>query len=359
MTTKDLDPTRVEAFAGRMGGLLNDALLSLSISLGHQTGLFDTMAELPTATSAEIAKAAGLDERYVREVLGALTTGGITTYDGELGTYQLPAEHAALLTRAAGVGNMAALTQFVAMLGSVEQDIVTCFRKGGGVPYSRFPTFHRLMAELSKETIDATLVEGTLGLVDGLRERLDAGIDVADVGCGAGYAMNVLGRAFPKSRFTGLDFSEEAIAAACAQAEDWGLTNVSFEVRDVARLGLTESFDLVTAFDAIHDQADPVAVLRGVSDALRPDGVFLCVDVAASSHLEDNVDHPLGPVIYTISTFHCMTVSLALEGAGLGAAWGEQTAHAMLADVGFRAVDTHRLEGDPFNVYYVARKALG
>ena len=130
------------------------------------------MAGLPPSTSADIAKAADLDERYVREVLGALTTGGITTYDGDLGTYTLPGEHAALLTRAAGVGNMAALTQFVAMLGSVEQDIVTCFREGGGVPYAKFPTFHRLMAELSKETIDATLIDGTLGLVDGLRERL-------------------------------------------------------------------------------------------------------------------------------------------------------------------------------------------
>jgi len=357
MTTTDLDPARIEAFAGRMGGLLNDALLSLSISLGHQTGLFDTMSSLPPSTSAEIAKAADLDERYVREVLGALTTGGITTYDGDLGTYVLPGEHAALLTRAAGVGNMAALTQFVAMLGSVEQDIVTCCREGGGVPYAKYPTFHRLMAELSKETIDATLIDSTLGLVDGLRERLEQGIDVADVGCGAGYAMNVLGRAFPNSRFTGFDFSEEAITAARAQVQEWGLTNVTFEVRDVSDLGVDERFDLVTAFDAIHDQAAPAAVLQGLSNALKPDGVFLCVDVAASSHLEENVEHPLGPVIYTISTFHCMTVSLALDGAGLGAAWGEQTAQAMMADAGFTSVASHRIEDDPFNVYYVARKS--
>ena len=91
------------------------------------------------------------------------------------------------------------------------------------MPYAKFPTFHRVMAELSKETIDATLIDGTLGLVDGLRERLELGIDVADIGCGAGYAMNVLGRAFPNSRFTGLDFSDEAITAARAQAHEWDL----------------------------------------------------------------------------------------------------------------------------------------
>ena len=211
MTALELDPTRIEAFAGRMGGLLNDSLLALSISIGHQTGLFDTMATLPPSTSDEIAKAADLQERYVRETLGALTTGGIVTYDPANGTYTLPPEHAALTTRAAGVMNMAAFTQFVGLLGGVEQEVIRCFRDGGGVPYSSFPTFHRIMAELSKETIDATLLGGTLDLVPGLRERLVAGIDVADVGCGSGYAINVLGRAFPNSRFTGFDFSEEAI----------------------------------------------------------------------------------------------------------------------------------------------------
>jgi hypothetical protein len=97
-------------------------------------------------------------------------------------------------------------------------------------------------------------------------------------------------------------------------------------------------------------------VLRGIADALRPDGVYLCVDIAASSHLEDNLEHPLGPTIYTISTMHCMTVSLALDGAGLGAAWGEQTARSMLADAGFTDVTTERVEGDVFNIYYVAHK---
>ena len=99
-------------------------------------------------------------------------------------------------------------------------------------------------------------------------------------------------------------------------------------MRDVTDLRLTAAFDFITTFDAVHDQAAPDRVLAGIADALRPDGVYLCVDIAASSHLEDNLEHPLGPAIYTISTMHCMTVSLALDGAGLGAAWGEQTALA-------------------------------
>jgi SAM-dependent methyltransferase len=355
MSTTTLDPARLEAFAGRMGGIVNDSLLALSISLGHQSGLFDAMAELPPSTSTEVASAANLHERYVREVLGALASGGIVDYDGVTKKFALPAEHAAFVTRAAGVNNLAAITQFVAICGAVEQDVLRCFREGGGVPYAKFPTFHRQMDEMTRDTVDATLLDGTLELVPGLRERLATGIDVADLGCGSGYAINVLARAFPKSRCTGFDFSEEAIRAAQAQAAEWELTNVTFEVRDVTNLGRTDAFDLVTTFDAVHDQAAPDLVLKGIADALRPDGVYLCVDVAASSHLEDNLDHPLAPAIYTISTMHCMTVSLALGGAGLGAAWGEQTALAMLADAGFTDVTAQHVEGDIFNVYYVAR----
>jgi SAM-dependent methyltransferase len=357
MSTTELDATRVDEFAGRMVGVVNDGLLSLSISLGHQSGLLDALSEHGPSTTTELADSAGLQERYVREVLGALTTGGIVTYDPTTRAFELPPEHAAVLTRAAGVDNLAALTQFVALLGSVEQDVLRCFREGGGVPYSRYPQFHTLMAELTRDTVDATLLDGTLALVPGLRERLEQGIDVADVGCGAGYAINVLARAFPASRFVGIDISEEAIDAARAQATEWGLANATFEVRDAAHLGRHDAFDLVTTFDAVHDQADPAAVLRGIHDALRADGTYLCVDVAASSNLEDNLDHPLGPTIYTISTMHCMTVSLAADGAGLGAAWGEQTAHAMLRDAGFGRVDTERVEGDVFNVYYIAHKA--
>ena len=356
MTATELDPSRLEAFGERIGGIVNDALLALPISVGHQTGLFDTMAELPPSTSNDIAKAADLQERYVRELLGALTTGGITTYDPDLETYVLPPEHAGFLTRAAGVNNLGSITQFVAMLGAVEGDIVRCCREGGGVPYERYPTFHRIMAEQTRDTIDATLLDGTLDLVPGLRERLEDGIDVADVGCGSGYAINVLARAFPNSRFTGFDLSAEAIDAARAQATDWGLANARFEVRDVTTLDVDGGFDFVTTFDAVHDQADPAGVLGGIARSLQPDGVYLCVDIAASSHLEENLDHPLGPAIYTISAFHCMTVSLADGGAGLGAMWGEQTATAMLHEAGFSTVDAHKVEGDILNVFYVARK---
>jgi 2-polyprenyl-3-methyl-5-hydroxy-6-metoxy-1,4-benzoquinol methylase len=353
------DPADAEAFAGRMVGVLNDASLALMISIGHQVELFDAMATLPASTPAQIAAAAGLQERYVREWLAAMTTGRVITYDPASNTYRLPAEHAACLTRDSGPDNLAHVMQFIPLLASVEEVIVTCFRNGGGVPYRAYRRFHQLMAEDSATVHDAALIDEIVPLVPGLTNRLRSGIDVADIGCGQGHAINLLATAFPNSRFTGYDFSSLAIAAARSETEQLGLSNANFQVLDVTDLGLREAYDVITAFDAIHDQAQPARVLAGIAEALRPDGVFLMVDIQASSRLEENLDLPWATFLYTASTLHCMTVSLALDGVGLGTMWGEQLAQDMLREAGFREVSVQRLESDPFNNYYVATKQEG
>ena len=343
-------------FASRMVHMLNEAALALMVSVGHRTGLFDVMAAMPAATSAEIAAAAALDERYVREWLGAMTTGRIVDHDGPAGAFSLPADHAAWLTRAAGLDNLAIQAQYVGLLALVEDQIVDCFRHGGGVPYSAFPRLQAVMAEDTGAVHDATLIDGTLPLVPGLVDRLEHGIDVADIGCGSGHALNLMAEAFPRSRFTGFDFSDTGIAAAVAEADHKGLTNVRFEKRDAAMLGETARFDFITTFDSVHDQARPDLVLAGIAQALRPGGTYLCVDIAASSKLSENLDHPMGPFGYTISCMHCMTVSLADGGMGLGTMWGEQKAQEMLTDAGFTSIETAHVDGDTANTYFIATK---
>lgn len=354
--TSEFDTARAEAFAGRVTGMLNDAFVVLMTSIGHQTGLLDSMAELPPATSEEIAKSAGLDERYVREWLGAMVTGRFVEYEPDARTYRLPAEHAACLTRSAGTDNLASMLQWIGLMGTVEPDIAECFRKGGGLSYADYGRFHEIMADSNGRVFDHTLVQRTLPMVPGIEARLRAGIDVMDVGCGSGHAINVMAKAFPKSRFVGTDFSREGVAVGAAEAKDLGLDNAHFEVRDAAELAGGPQFDFITSFDSIHDQADPVRVLEGISQSLRDDGTYLMVDVAASSHLERNLDHPMAPFIYAISTLHCMSVSLGLGGAGLGAAWGEEKALEMLADASFGSVEVKRVGGDVVNNYYIARK---
>ena len=353
---KTINESEAQAFADRILDTLNKASAALMISIGHRTELFDTMADLPPATSERIAMAAGLSERYVREWLGAMVTARIVDYDPARGTYFLSREHAAFLTRAASPNNLAATAQFIPLLAAVENEIVQSFRNGGGVPYSAYPRFHEVMAEESSQTVVSGLINAILPLVPGLIDDLEKGIEVMDVGCGRGRALRLMARTFPKSRFTGYDFSEEAIANARSESEQEGLSNIRFEKQDAARIGERARYDLITAFDAIHDQASPREVLKAIARALRPGGVFLMQDIRASSHVHKNIDHPLGTFTYTVSCLHCMTVSLALGGEGLGAAWGEEKALELLAEAGFDNVDVKTLPHDIINNYYIAQK---
>ncbi len=356
MNAPAFDPTKVESFQGRLLGALNGAALALMTSIGHRTGLFDVMSRMRPSTSAEIAAEAGLDERYVREWLGAMVTGGVIDFAPSDARYALPPEHAALLTRAARPDNLAATCQWIAVLGAVEDRILECFERGGGVPYSAYGRFHAVMAEESDQTVVSALVESILPLAPGLPAALERGIDVLDVGCGSGRALNRLAEVFPNSRFTGYDIAEEGVESARAEARERGLGNVRFAVRDAARLGHVEEFDCVTAFDTIHDQARPDAVLCGIARALRSDGLLLMQDIAGTSHLDRDCAHPLGPFLYTISCLHCMSVSLAAGGMGLGAMWGTERAQRMLAEAGLGRVEVRRLPHDAMNVYFVARK---
>jgi len=355
MAIQELPQADIEAFAGKMVGVLNSGGLALMISVGHQTGLFDTMAGLPPSTSEEIAQAAGLNERYVREWLGAMVTGRVVDVDAEAHTFRLPPAAAACLTKAAGAHNVATPMMFLALLCRVEDQIIDCFRNGGGVPYSEYAKFQQIMADNSAQVQDAALIETVLPLVPGLVERLEAGIDVADVGCGQGHAINLMAKEFPNSRFVGYDFSEGGIAAAREEAQTMGLSNARFEVKDVATIDGSAKYDVIFVFDAIHDQAKPRAVLKGIHDSLKPDGLFLCSDIHASSNVHENIGAPMAPMGYMCSTFHCMTVSLALDGEGLGAMWGEQKAQELFAEAGFNDVDIRYVDGDSMNSYYVAR----
>jgi ubiquinone/menaquinone biosynthesis C-methylase UbiE len=358
MTTVELDLQKVEEFGARMTGFLNGGAAALMLSIGHRVGLLDAMAGLPPATSEEIANAAGVNERYVREWLGAMVTAGVVSYDSGQATYVLPPEHAALTSRAAGLNNYASFMQLIPLIAEVEDEVIDKFRNGGGVPYSSYARFQEVMAEMSGGMFDANLVSLVLPLVPGIVDRLDKGIDVADIATGSGHAINVMAKAFPRSRFVGYDISDEGLARGRAEAADWGLMNASFESRDVALLEHSAQFDFITTFDAIHDQAKPGDVVRGIHRALKAGGYWLCVDVQASSHVGENVDHPMGTFGYTVSCLHCMTVSLAYAGEGLGAMWGVHKARDLFADAGFGPIQVHTVPGDPMNNYYVCHKGV-
>lgn len=342
----------MKRFGERLLGIYTGAVLTKLIEIGYQVGLFEGSRAGP-ASSEELADRLGLKERYVREWLGAMATSGIYSYDPASGRYSLSDEHAAMLT-GDSAQNAAPMSRMINHFGTHLPKLAACFREGGGIPYSAYrPVFTQCMDDVWRRVFDQMLVPGFIGAVAGLLDQLREGIRVLDIGCGTGHAMNVLAREFPKSTFLGYDIAEDAIARARGEASVMGLSNSKFDVADVANLASDPKYHLITAFDAIHDQKAPDAVLLGVSRALSPGGKFLMVDFKFSSRVEENVTNPFAPMYYGISLMHCMPVSLAVGGQGLGTVWGEQTARRMLTEAGLRNIvvlDTPR----PQNYMFVA-----
>lgn len=347
------NPDLVKQFGAKLLGIYTGGVLTKLIDIGYQVGLFEASKRGPTTTQ-QLADLAGLKERYVREWLGAMVTSGIYAYDADAQTYSLPEEHAVLLTGDAHT-NIAPTSRMINHFGTHLQRLVACFREGGGISYSAYrPVFTQCMDDSWRRIYDHLLVSGFVPAVDGLPEALRSGIRALDIGCGTGHAVNVLAREFPRSSFVGYDIAEDAIARAREEASSMGLANASFEVVDVASLPTDSKFDLITAFDAIHDQRAPDAVLRGACRALAPNGAFVMIEFKFSSRVEENIKNPFAPMYYGFSLMHCMPVSLALDGHGLGTVWGEQLARKYLADAGFGKVsmlDSPR----PQNCIFVAR----
>lgn len=224
MDKQDYDNSKAEEFASKMFQFLNSGMLSLMISIGYKTGLFDIIAELKPSTSQEISQAAKLNERYIREWLGAMVTGKIIEYDPLTEKYSLPKEHSAFLTRKSGINNLAVLAQYVSLMGNVEDKIVECFGNGGGLPYSEYPKFQQLQAEETARIFDSKLTNHILPLIPEIDIRLNDGIKVLDIGCGRGHAINLMGKAFSRSKFTGCDISHEGNIISKRRSQEYGIS---------------------------------------------------------------------------------------------------------------------------------------
>ena len=286
---KNFDEAKAEAFFNSMGTILDHGAIAIMTSVGHRTKLFETMANLPPSKSVQIAEQAELSERYVREWLAVMVTGGIVEYEQVEKTYFLPAEHAACLTSGTSLGNLAVYAQPIALAGAVQENILDCFSTGKGLSYSNYPCFHQFMAEDSQQTVVDGIGDIISTLAPDFEAKLDDGIDVLDAGCGAGRALTRMAALQPASRFVGYDLCEDAIAMARRHALDKGVNNVKFEVWDLTGADTLGRFDLITSFDAVHDMADPQALLKTIRKSLKAGGAHLMQDIGGSVHLENNM----------------------------------------------------------------------
>lgn len=356
MTTQvPIDEARAEAFVGKVLGDSSAAMVTLLAGIGDRLGLFKDLAAKGSATSAELANRAGINERYSREWLGGMTTAGYLEYDPGSGRFTLPPEHAPALVQEGGPVFFGGVFQmFPALVGPLDQ-LTQAFRDGGGVPQSAYDAdFWAGMERFTAGWFESHLLQEWIPAMPDVQAKLERGADVADVGCGSGRALMKLAQAFPNSRYVGYDLFQTQVDRAIANAKDAGLVDrLTFKQADAVE-GLPEQYDMITTFDVIHDAVDPRGLLRAVRNSLRPDGIYVCLDINCSDKLEENAG-PLGAMFHGFSILYCMTTSLAQGGEGLGTlGFNEPKVRELCGEAGFSSVRRVPLE-NPFNNLYEAK----
>jgi SAM-dependent methyltransferase len=326
-----MDRERIDRFLDHFVEMSAGATTIALLSIADRSGLARWLAAHEGATAAEVAAGAGLEERYVTEILSGLTAAGVVDHDE--GRFTLPAEHALFLADEGSPYFMGGWLDMIPAAYRQIDAIADATVNGGGVAFDDFgEDMIRGLDRGNGPSQRVFLVKRWLPAVPGLADRLNGGIEVADLGCGTGTAVIEMARAFPASRFTGFDVAEPALEIARSRGGD--VANARFVRAGVDEIPVDPGFDLVTTFDVIHDLADPLAGLTRIREALRPGGQYLMMEPAAGSDLDDNLD-PRGALLYGISVLHCMTQSLAAGGVGLGAAWGRRRAEEMAREAGF------------------------
>jgi SAM-dependent methyltransferase len=351
-----IDSAKQEAFVGQVLANTSAAMVTTLAALGDRLGLFKTLAALGPATSADVAAHAGIVERYAREWLGGMTSAGYVTYDAVSRRFALPPEHRAALADEGGPMFFGGIYEMVLSASSVVDRIADAFRAGGGVPQSAYDErFWDGMERFSAGFFDHALIQQWVPAMPDVERKLRQGADMADVGCGRGRALIRLAEAFPQSRYVGFDAFAPSVERAAAHARETAVADrVRYEVRDAAS-DLPGTYDVIATFDVIHDAVDPVGVLRSIFRALKPGGIYICLDVNCSHELEEN-SGPLGSMFYGISILYCMTTSLAAGGAGLGTlGLHERKLRELAAVVGFRDVRRVPIQ-NPFNNLYELRR---
>jgi SAM-dependent methyltransferase len=347
------DEARLEEFVGRIVADMSAGIVTTLSSIGARVGLWQALAD-GACTSQELAARTGTVERYVREWCAAMASAAYITYDPASERFELPLEHALVLADDASPAYLGGTVQVVRGMSEAADGVEAAFRYGGGVSIDQYGEHFWAGLDGSTGTsFDHLLVQQWVPAVDGLEERLRRGALVADVGCGTGRALIRLAQAFPQSRFHGYDVAPEAVARARKAVAEAGVADrVEIRLLDAGN-GLPERYDVICTFDVIHDARDPRSVLTAVREALRPDGVYVCLEIASEERLEDNAG-PLAALKYGFSVLYCMTSSLAHGGAGLGTCGvPEARLRELCLDTGFTSVTP--VAEDPFSLIYDIR----
>lgn len=348
------DEAKLNAFMGRMLDDLGGAVSASLVLVGDHLGLFRSLAEEGPATSWDLSRRTGTNERMVREWLAAMGSSGYLTYDAATRTYGIEPEQAMVFANEDSPVFLAGFVEAIAAMYLAAPKIETAFRSGKGMGWHEhdqclFSGTERFF----RTSYNHHLVPEWLPALDGVVDKLRAGARVADVGCGHGASTIVMARAFPRSVFTGFDYHPASVQHARAAAEQAGMSDrVTFEVAS-AKEYPGAGYDLVTFFDCLHDMGDPAGAAAHVRESLAPGGTWMIVEPMAQNRTEDNFN-PVGRLYYGASTMICTPASLAQDvGTALGAQAGEAKLREVLAEGGFGNV--RLATSTPFNMVLEAR----
>jgi SAM-dependent methyltransferase len=323
----------------RLLGHLDSYFLVAELVAGWRAGLLAAVLAGP-GTATEVARRAGAHQRSTEEWLALLCAAGLADHRDGVFT-AAPGLEPALDPERLGF-DLTVLLEMTEMWPRLMPGLARSLADGRGIPYDAYqPEFTGHVDRLKRPLYERYLIGDWLASVDGLPERLAGGLEVADVGCGAGHALVLAGAEWPRSRFVGYELDEAALELARRRAAERGLGNLRFERRDATRLGLEGAFDLVLALDTVHDLPDPALALAGIGRALRPGGVLVLVESAATGDLSVDTARPGALLSYASSVGHCMQVSLAAGGRGVGNQWGRDAVLADLAQAGFGKVTAY------------------
>jgi SAM-dependent methyltransferase len=348
------DMQKLEAFVGQLVGDLGACVTASLVVLGDQLGLYKAMADGEAVTAAELAERTGVKERYLREWLSAQAAAGYVDYDEAKDRFSLNPEQAMAFAEEGSPAFFAGAFEIVQSMWLDEPRIAEAFRTGKGFGWhEHHKCLFRGTERFFRPGYNANLVESWIPALDGVREKLERGAVVADVGCGHGASTVLMAQAFPNSRFYGFDYHGPSIerakqAAAAAGVED----RITFQ-RATAKDFEEKHYDLVTMFDCLHDMGDPVGAGRHIKESLAEDGSWMIVEPFAHDTLKDNLN-PVGRVFYGASTMICTPASLSQEvGLGLGAQAGEGRLRKVALDAGFSRF--RRASETPFNMVFEVR----
>jgi SAM-dependent methyltransferase len=350
------DQKNAAALTRQVGVDFGAALTVALAYIGDRLGIFKAMAGGSPMTSQQLAEHTRLSERYLREWASTMAAAGYVDYNAADLTFRLNREQATVLAREDSTFFMGGAFQYAIACYRQVPKLMEAFRNGGGVPFTEFGTdIVEAIERLFHAGYETWVAQEWIPAVPDIYERLKAGGEAAEVGCGAGQCLIPVAMAFPKSRFFGYDVDRTSIERARGKASRAGVDDrISFERIAAEDVPFRERFDLVMAFNCVHDMVHPRAALAGIHRILKPDGAFLWSEADASDRLEENLN-PQGRTMYAASTMHCMTVSLAHGGEGLGVVVGENKARGLAQGAGFNSFAKLPVK-NPFHQIFLARK---